>query len=52
MEKLNKIKLFQEQKIRTHWDEKEEKWYFSIIDIVEILTEQKNYQGREITGKY
>lgn len=45
MEKLNKIKLFQEQKIRTHWDEKEEKWYFSIIDIVEILTEQKNYQG-------
>ena len=45
MEKINKIKLFQEQKIRTYWDEKEEKWYFSIIDIVEILTEQKDYQG-------
>ena len=45
MEKSNKIQLFQDQKIRTHWDEKEEKWYFSIIDIVEILTEQKNYQG-------
>jgi prophage antirepressor-like protein len=45
MEKSNKIQLFQEQKIRTHWDDKEEKWYFSIIDIVEILTEQKNYQG-------
>ena len=45
MEKLNKIKLFQEQKIRTHWDEKEEKWYFSIIDVVEVLTDQKSYQG-------
>ncbi len=45
MKKSNKIKLFQEQKIRTHWDEKEEKWFFSIIDIVEILTEQKDYQG-------
>lgn len=45
MESNNKIRLFQEQKIRTHWDEKEGKWYFSIIDIVEILTEQKDYQG-------
>ncbi len=45
MNKSNKLKLFQEQKIRTHWDEKEEKWYFSIIDIVEILTEQKDYQS-------
>ncbi|MEA3494419.1 MAG: Bro-N domain-containing protein [Bacteroidota bacterium] len=38
----NKLKLFQEQKIRTHWDETEEKWYFSIIDIVEILTDSIN----------
>ena len=45
MDKSDKLQLFQEQKIRTHWDEKEEKWYFSIIDIVEILTEQKDYQG-------
>ena len=41
----NKLQLFQDQKVRTHWDEKEEKWYFSIVDIVEILTEQKDYQG-------
>ena len=34
----NKIKLFEQQKVRTHWDEKEEKWYFSIIDVIEILT--------------
>lgn len=38
----NKIQLFQEQKVRTHWDENQEKWYFSIIDVVAILTESKN----------
>jgi len=40
--KHNKLKLFQEQKIRTYWDETEDKWYFSIIDIVEILTDSSN----------
>ena len=35
----NEIKLFEQQKVRTHWDEKEEKWYFSISDVVAILTE-------------
>ena len=34
----NSIKLFEQKKVRTHWDEKEEKWYFSIIDVIEILT--------------
>ena len=34
----NKIKLFGQKKVRTHWDEKEEKWYFSVIDVIEILT--------------
>jgi DNA-damage-inducible protein D len=34
----NKIKLFEQQRVRTHWDEKEQKWYFSIIDVIEILT--------------
>lgn len=34
----NKIKLFEQKKVRTHWDAKEEKWYFSIIDVIEILT--------------
>lgn len=44
MNKQNKIQLFQEQKVRTHWDADQEKWYFSIIDVVAILTEQSNYQ--------
>lgn len=34
----NDVKLFGQQKVRTHWDEKAEKWYFSIIDVIEILT--------------
>lgn len=38
MEKQNEIKIFEEQKVRTVWDAKQEKWYFSIIDVIEILT--------------
>ena len=36
------MKLFEHQKVRTHWDEKEEKWYFSVIDVILILTERSN----------
>ena len=42
MENNVNIKLFESKKIRTHWDEAEEKWYFSVIDVVEALTESKN----------
>lgn len=38
MEKQNEIKIFEEQKVRTVWDDEQEKWYFSIIDVIEILT--------------
>ncbi len=44
MNNKESIKLFEEKKVRTIWDEEQEKWYFSIIDVVEILTESKNYQ--------
>jgi hypothetical protein len=36
------IKIFEEQKIRTSWDETLEEWYFSVVDVVEILTESTN----------
>ena len=49
MSRRNKQQLFQEQKVRTHWDDKEEKWYFSIVDVVAILTGQQNFQ---ISRKY
>lgn len=39
MTKDTAIKLFESKKIRSIWDDNDEKWYFSIIDIVEVLTE-------------
>jgi hypothetical protein len=36
------IKLFEDKKVRTHWDEQNEEWYFSVINVVEILTESIN----------
>jgi len=35
---MSNIKLFESKKVRTHWDEEKEQWYFSIIDVIEILT--------------
>lgn len=35
---MSNIKLFEEKKVRTHWDEQQQKWFFSIIDVIEILT--------------
>ncbi len=39
-----KIALFEGKKIRRIWDDKQNKWYFSVIDIIQVLTEQPNYQ--------
>jgi hypothetical protein len=39
MTKETAIKLFNDRKIRTHWDEEQEKWYFSIVDVVGVLSE-------------
>ena len=36
---IDKIKLFEQKQVRTHWDAENEEWYFSVIDIVEVLTE-------------
>ncbi len=34
----NKIQLFEEKKVRTAWDEASEEWYFSVVDVIEVLT--------------
>ena len=39
---MGNIKLFEDKKVRTHWNEKEEQWYFSVIDVVEVLTDSIN----------
>jgi len=42
MTKETSIKIFHEKKIRSHWDENQEKWYFSIVDVIAVLTESVN----------
>ena len=43
MTKRQAIQLFQERKVRTVWDDAQEKWYFSIVDVVWILADSKDY---------
>jgi len=42
MTKETAIKVFNEKQIRTHWDDENEKWYFSIVDVVGVLSESEN----------
>ena len=42
MTKKQGIQLFEEKKIRTVWDDVAERWYFSIVDVVSVLTESKD----------
>ncbi len=39
MKKENAIKIFHDRRVRVHWDNGQEKWYFSIIDVIGVLTE-------------
>ena len=39
---MNNIKLFQDKKIRSAWNDEEEQWYFSVVDVVEALTDSPN----------
>ena len=45
MSDIEKIQLFENKKVRTAWDEEKQEWYFSIVDICGILTEQPDYDG-------
>ena len=49
MTKQQALKLFEEKKVRTVWDDEQEKWYFSIVDVVSILTESTD--GRKYWNK-
>ena len=42
MTQHNAIKLFEEKRVRTVWDDQQEKWYFSVIDVVAVLTDSAN----------
>ena len=39
MSEENKIQIFEDKKIRTAWNESEEEWYFSIVDVISVLTD-------------
>ena len=41
---MNNIKLFKDKQIRSAWNEDEESWYFSIVDVVAVLTDSPNPQ--------
>ena len=43
MTKKQALQLFEQKKVRTIWDEEQEKWYFAIVDVVAVLTEQDDY---------
>ena len=49
MTKKEALKLFEERKVRTVWDDSKEKWYFSIVDVVSILTD--SVDGRKYWNK-
>ena len=44
MTKREQIQLFEDRKVRTVWDDEQEKWYFSIVDVCGVLTDQLDYQ--------
>ena len=45
MAQNDKIQLFEDKRIRTAWDEEKEEWYFSIVDVVTVLTDQPDQRG-------
>ena len=44
MTKKQAIKLFEEKKVRTVWDDEQEKWYFCVVDVIKVLTDSTNPQ--------
>ena len=42
MSDIEKIQLLENKKVRTVWNEQEEKWYFSVLDVIEVLTDSKD----------
>ncbi|MEG1753399.1 MAG: hypothetical protein RR234_05745, partial [Christensenella sp.] len=45
METNQSIQLFEDKRIRTAWDEEKEEWYFSVVDIVAVLTDQPSQRS-------
>lgn len=46
MEQNNELKIFEDKKIRTKWNDEQEKWYFSVVDVVSVLTDNDYQKSR------
>ncbi len=46
MEQNNELKLFEDKKIRAKWDDEQEKWYFSVVDVIAVLTDNDYQKSR------
>ncbi len=52
MEPKDKLRLYEDQSVRTAWVEEQEEWYFSVVDVVTVLTDSPDYQtGRKYWNK-
>ena len=47
---MDKIKLFEDRKIRTIWNEDEEEWYFSVVDVCWVLVDSSDYKTARNIG--
>lgn len=47
MEENNSLKLFEDRNIRVQWNAEQEEWYFSVVDIVAVLTDSDYQTGRK-----
>lgn len=47
MEENNSLKIFEDKNIRAKWNDKQEKWYFSVVDVVSVLTDNDYQAGRK-----
>lgn len=51
MDENNSIQLFEDRKIRTAWDEEKEEWYFSVVDVIAVLTDQPTARSAAPIGR-
>ena len=51
MTKKEALKLFEDRKVRAVWDDEQEKWYFAIVDVVSIFTDNEYQTARKYWNK-
>ncbi len=51
MTQKQSLKLFEERNVRTIWDDTQEKWYFSVVDVIQVLTENDYQTARKYWNK-